>query len=42
MYKNGKIAEAKESLEKALAGNEKFCGREQAVSLLGNIVALIE
>ena len=42
MYKNGKIAEAKESFEKALAGNEKVYGCEQAVALLGNIVALIE
>jgi hypothetical protein len=42
LFKNGKIAEAKESFEKGLAGNEKFYDREHAVSLLGNIVALIE
>lgn len=42
LYKNGKIAEAKESVLRSLEGEEDFNGRKEAESLLENIVALAE
>ena len=42
LYKNGKIAEAKESVLKSLESEEDFNGRQEAESLLENIIALTE
>ena len=42
LYKNGKIAEAKESVLKALESEEDFNGRKEAELLLKNIIALTE